>query len=367
MKEIIILVGIPGSGKTTYAKNLIDNKGGLNYVSRDKVRFEIIKEEDEYFSKENVVFSEFIRRIQSSIDRNESVIVDATNLSKPSRQKLITNLSFDKSAFKLKALVFTTNLQTCINRNSKREGRERVPEQAIKNMAKSFSIPKEEEGFDEVEIIRTESKIWVTSDTHFNHKNILLFESKVRDFSSVDEMNEVIINNWNKVVQPQDTIYILGDMFMGPLEGIDKIMVRLKGRKILIRGNHDTNPRLEKLKLYCEEIHDLYTLKHKGSTFVMCHYPIREWAEKEKGSIHLYGHIHGMEHRNGLSQEGNCFHVGVDTNNLTPVDLDSIADKFFRGCKHDGAKLQCTREQIVCSDCHKTIKKYNVNGEEKWY
>ena len=82
-------------------------------------------------------------------------------------------------------------------------------------------------------------KIFVCSDCHFNHKNILKYEPEARPFETVEEMNEKIISNWNSVVSPEDTVYVLGDFAMGLPEKIPSIVERLNGKIIIIRGNHD--------------------------------------------------------------------------------------------------------------------------------
>lgn len=207
--------------------------------------------------------------------------------------------------------------------------------------------------------------IWFTSDLHFNHKNILQYEVESRgSFSSLEDMNEVLINNWNGVVEDEDIVYVLGDVFMGCLDAIDAIMPRLKGRKILIRGNHDTNPRVARLEKYFEEVHDIYNLKYGNRFYVLCHYPMREWQHKEHGAIHLYGHIHSNEHRNGILSEKNSFHVGVDTNNLTPISIEQINWRLF-SCVHPHIKTEGNSE-VYCVDCGKIVKKYIVNDKETW-
>lgn len=165
--------------------------------------------------------------------------------------------------------------------------------------------------------------IWFTSDLHFGHENILKYE-ETRGFSTIEKMNEKLVENWNSVVKDEDIIYILGDFFMGSIDLIDKILPRLKGEKVLIRGNHDSNKRVEKFKSYGIEVYDMYNLKYDKKLFVLCHYPMREWLNKEHGSIHLYGHVHGSEHRNGFLNEKNSYHVGVDTNNLMPISIEEV-------------------------------------------
>ena len=82
------------------------------------------------------------------------------------------------------------------------------------------------------------NNIWFTSDTHFGHKNILIYESDARPFETLEEMHEVLIDRWNSVVRDGDTVYHLGDFAFG--QQWVSIAERLKGRKKLIMGNHDT-------------------------------------------------------------------------------------------------------------------------------
>lgn len=126
MSNLYIMVGIPGSGKSYYLKDK------TNVVSRDKVRFSIISNEDEYFSKEKEVFKEFVRQIQEYIDKGEDVYADATHLNGVSRFKLMNALNLDK--VDIIPIVMRTPYKICLERNAKREGRACVPESAINRM-----------------------------------------------------------------------------------------------------------------------------------------------------------------------------------------------------------------------------------------
>lgn len=121
--------------------------------------------------------------------------------------------------------------------------------------------------------------IYYTSDLHFGHKNIIQLTS--RPFSSVEEMDEVLIKNWNNKVTKNDLVYILGDFtWYNSVEKNLKILERLNGTKHLILGNHDPANKIKPL-LHCfnnivfptcyEEIHD------SGNDVVLCHYPIEDW------------------------------------------------------------------------------------------
>jgi len=170
-------------------------------------------------------------------------------------------------------------------------------------------------------------KIYLTSDCHFNHINILKYEPETRPFETIEEMNETIINNWNSVVSNKDTIYVLGDFFMGMLDGIDEILPRLNGHIILIRGNHDTKNRISKFKEYGIEVKDIDYITYKGRFFILNHFPIENEAfykmirEDNSEVVLLYGHIHGKAPAGYVN---GSFHVGLDTNNLTPISLEDI-------------------------------------------
>lgn len=169
--------------------------------------------------------------------------------------------------------------------------------------------------------------IFVTSDSHFNHTNILSYEAASRPFANIDEMNGALIYNWNKVVKPEDTVIHCGDFFMGELDKIDPILKRLNGKIILVRGNHDTSARLEKYKSYGIEIHDIYYYKYKGRFFIFCHFPvaneefIKMVREDNSEVITCYGHIHSNAKKGYVD---GTYHVGMDTNDLTPIALEQI-------------------------------------------
>lgn len=165
------------------------------------------------------------------------------------------------------------------------------------------------------------STFW-TSDTHFGHANIIKYCD--RPFSSVEEMDENLITNWNSVVKKSDIIYHLGDFtFYKDPKKIDNILKRLNGRKILIRGNHDQQLKDDLLKHF-EEIHQLHEIQINDSMnnkrVVMCHYPLREWNLFHRGSFMLYGHVHGKLNEN---KDLMC-DVGVDSWNYFPASWEDI-------------------------------------------
>jgi calcineurin-like phosphoesterase family protein len=158
--------------------------------------------------------------------------------------------------------------------------------------------------------------IFFTSDMHLGHKNIIKYSS--RPFSSVEEMDQTIIDNYNSVVKQGDTVYDLGDFcFRNPKLYLDRFNVP----SIRIKGSHD------------HDIKEPYILIIKPSGLVddffnqilitLCHYAMRSWELSHYGSWHLFGHHHGMLEPYGLS-----FDVGVDCWDFYPVSLEQVREKM---------------------------------------
>lgn len=173
--------------------------------------------------------------------------------------------------------------------------------------------------------------IYLTSDLHFNHANILKYEPQTRPFKSIQEMNETLVHNWNNVVRAEDTIYVIGDFFMGQLQDIEPILSQLNGNIKLVRGNHDTKARLEYYKTYGIEVYDIAYLTYKGRFFILCHFPIasKEFIDMVRDNnsevIVCYGHIHSNA---PIGYINGTYHIGVDTNNLTPISIYQIWKEF---------------------------------------
>ncbi len=149
--------------------------------------------------------------------------------------------------------------------------------------------------------------IYFTSDTHFHHKNILNFEN--RPYESVPEMTEDMINKWNEQVEDNDIIYHLGDLCLGNLEQTIDVLQRLKGKIILIKGNHDFSKHYKKIN-ELGLLHEYYEvgieLKYQKHQMWLTHYPFEIGLRPRKWSIH--GHLHDKE-----SSWDNQINVGVDS------------------------------------------------------
>ena len=135
------------------------------------------------------------------------------------------------------------------------------------------------------------SKIWLTSDLHFNHDKDFIW--KARGYESVQEMNEEQIAKFNSFVSHEDIVYILGDNMMGmDMNSGLAYLRRLNGIKYLAIGNHDTDARIEAYKKsgIFADIQFGYRLKHKGRTYILTHYPTVTANGEDTRTINLYGH-----------------------------------------------------------------------------
>lgn len=163
------------------------------------------------------------------------------------------------------------------------------------------------------------------SDTHFNHAGSLKWNNGATrpQFSSVEEMNQTMINNWNSVVTDSDEVYHLGDFaYRCSKQEAEKIWWQLNGKKHLIKGNHDHGD----IDLWesVSDIKELIVLNSKGCNqlIVLCHYPIFSWKNMIHESWHLHGHVHGsMQELNKEIKRHDC---SVEVNNYTPISLEQI-------------------------------------------
>ena len=143
-KTLVLMCGPAGCGKSSWiAKEQKANRGIKSYyVSRDLCRFELVNEDEEYFSKEDEVFRMFINKINEKLasEKTEIVYVDATHLNEKARNKVLDKLNF-KYPIDIKVIAFDVPVDTCLARNAQRSGRALVPETVIRNMYKAYKIP----------------------------------------------------------------------------------------------------------------------------------------------------------------------------------------------------------------------------------
>lgn len=170
--------------------------------------------------------------------------------------------------------------------------------------------------------------VWITSDTHWGHKNIMTFcpESRARFNNDVAFMNEAMVQEWNAMVQPDDLVYILGDVaFLSP-EKATIIMRKLNGSKILIEGNHDSkNLKDANFRACFNEVHQYLKLKYEGHVCILSHYPIAHWDEMHRGSLHFHGHLHGNV--SGL-EKFRAMDVGMDATGQIVIELSEAINRI---------------------------------------
>ena len=141
MPILYIMCGPSGCGKSTWAQNFIETNENVKWVSRDKIRFSLLKDGEDYFANEKEVFKIFIKSIADGLENGLTVIADATHLNMFSRCKLIQALDMYTKEYEIVYVVFHTDIDTCLARNANRSGLANVPETVIRNMCRDFRIP----------------------------------------------------------------------------------------------------------------------------------------------------------------------------------------------------------------------------------
>ena len=180
--------------------------------------------------------------------------------------------------------------------------------------------------------------MFFSSDFHFFHKNICrgtsTWSGNTRDFDSLDKMNDAIIDNINKVISKNDTLYILGDFAFG---GVNSYMIRDKINCLSVHyicGNHSNrhgqeyDPIMKNNKRVSSlfSSYGFYTEVVVNKTpIILFHFPISSWNYMNKGSIHLFGHCHSNS-EDRFFNGGKSMDVGIDGNNLMPYHVDQIFD-----------------------------------------
>lgn len=171
--------------------------------------------------------------------------------------------------------------------------------------------------------------IWVISDTHLNHANILNFTDeygkKIRGikFQSVQEMNDCILDNWNEVVKPGDIVYHLGDVAFGSQDEFKKLWPKFNGKKRLIVGNHDDIKFLSSGGFFSKVLMWRHWPEYG---LVMSHVPMNE-QQCSRGYGYTWTpitNVHGHIHHN-KSPEGRYFNVSCEAINYTPINIEDLA------------------------------------------
>lgn len=134
-------------------------------------------------------------------------------------------------------------------------------------------------------------KNFYISDLHFGHANIIKFDN--RPFDNLEQMHRILIKNWNDKVSNEDTVYILGDFCWQTEQEWIELLKQLKGKKVLILGNHDIKNPTSKLKKMFLDIKPYKEITDNGKRVIMSHYPMPMYRGAYNPNIYmLYGHVH---------------------------------------------------------------------------
>ena len=175
-------------------------------------------------------------------------------------------------------------------------------------------------------------EIWFCSDLHLGHSNMYNFidydGNRVRPFDDWRECDELMIQNWNEMIKPNDKVYVLGDLCFDRNAG-DKIMPRLNGKKCLVKGNHDKF----KLSWYCKWFYDIRGGEHLEN-FFYTHVPIHP-DSKARFKMNIHGHLHrGLVYKHNKHGEITKIpdpwyrNVCMDANDYKPVPFEVIQHEF---------------------------------------
>lgn len=149
MSKLYIMMGIPGSGKSTWCKNNVPV--GASYISRDKIRFGMLEPGEAYFSKENQVYAIFIEQINKALANGNDVYADQTSLDARARAKLIHNLNARPD--EIHVIWLKTSLAKSIAQNDLRTGLSKVPRKSIEQMYHNLTRPIWSEGIKYLHVI----------------------------------------------------------------------------------------------------------------------------------------------------------------------------------------------------------------------
>ena len=172
--------------------------------------------------------------------------------------------------------------------------------------------------------------IYYISDTHFGHENVIWMCD--RPFRDIDEMNSVLIERWNAKVKGNDTVYVLGDMFFRCADP-ESILIRLKGKKRLLIGNHDGSWMTKiDASQYFESIDLMLETSIGNHGVTLCHYPLLTWRHQKKTYM-IHGHIHNDTSSDFwplIRVRERMLNAGVDINGFQPVSFEELLENNMR-------------------------------------
>ena len=162
--------------------------------------------------------------------------------------------------------------------------------------------------------------IYMIADTHFGDDAIRRYEK--RPFSGVEEMDDALVSNWNREVTEEDTVYVLGD-FCAP--GREKeFLNRLRGKKILIKGNHDVLDNASYREAGFEEVYDLPVILE--NFWILSHEPL--YVNENMPYANLFGHVHGSPMYLTLSGQHYC--LSAERVDYTPISFEKVKKSVLK-------------------------------------
>lgn len=181
--------------------------------------------------------------------------------------------------------------------------------------------------------ITDRENLFFTSDNHFNHAKVIDFCS--RPYNDVNEMNQSMIDNWNKIVPKNGIVFHAGDFMMSSnIFWIKNIVSKLNGHIYLSLGNHDMGNKLYRTTfkdVFCEIDHMFYVnvnderLDRHHINFLICHYPLFSWRSNY---YHLHGHCHSSPNEQKIPYHPMRYDIGVDNNDYSPISYNDLLFKF---------------------------------------
>ena len=169
-----------------------------------------------------------------------------------------------------------------------------------------------------------QNKIFVTSDTHFRHKNILKYESEGRPFANVEQMNAELVNRWNAKVGPMDVVFHLGDFGFTSKAQTRAILSNMNGRKMLLLGNHDRQQGLSDEKWISLGFERVFRRPFLlDGKFIFSHEPLESIPD---GKVNVYGHVHGSKFFNTVDPNRIC--VCVERWGCAPIEYEYVKRQF---------------------------------------
>lgn len=166
-----------------------------------------------------------------------------------------------------------------------------------------------------------------TAETHFNDPEVITYEhlgKRIRPWDTVEEQNQIIIDNWNSRVQPEDTVYHMGDVYDTNTANSAELIDKLNGRKILIRGDKDMDP-VEKYLEHFDQVHNPpYVVEINGSRYVLSHFYIsKDQLDQLDCSVNIHSHLHADS-----LPDPRYFSVSLERTDFYPLSSEELVEEI---------------------------------------